>query len=71
VTVAPIILSSDKTILGHLSGKASAWPVYMSVGNIKGFDRFRKQKRVMRLIALLPSVKGNGLFGPTEHRGEI
>ena len=50
--VIPIILSSDKTILGSLSGEASAWPLYMTVGNVVGYERFKPQNQAMHLIAL-------------------
>ena len=33
-TVAPIILSSDKTKLSQFRGDKSAWPVYLTIGNI-------------------------------------
>ncbi|KAG1720298.1 hypothetical protein EDB19DRAFT_1930564 [Suillus lakei] len=33
-TIVPIILSSDKTCLSQFRGDKSAWPVYMSIGNI-------------------------------------
>ncbi|KAF8432260.1 hypothetical protein L210DRAFT_3363107, partial [Boletus edulis BED1] len=34
VTVAPIILSSDKTQLSHFQGDKAAWPVYLTIGNL-------------------------------------
>jgi len=33
-TVAPLILSSDKTQLSQFRGDKSAWPVYLTIGNI-------------------------------------
>ncbi|KAI0764847.1 hypothetical protein C8Q74DRAFT_1370751 [Fomes fomentarius] len=33
-TIAPVILSSDKTQLSRFSGDKQAWPVYMSIGNL-------------------------------------
>ncbi|KAG0696694.1 hypothetical protein DFH29DRAFT_1004362 [Suillus ampliporus] len=33
-TIAPIILASDKTMLSQFRGDKSAWPVYLSIGNI-------------------------------------
>ncbi|KIK15871.1 hypothetical protein PISMIDRAFT_16209 [Pisolithus microcarpus 441] len=33
-TVAPVILSSDKTSLSVFSGDKKAWPVYLTIGNI-------------------------------------
>ena len=34
VTIAPVILSSDKTQLSRFSGDKQAWPVYLTLGNI-------------------------------------
>ncbi|KAF8577142.1 hypothetical protein K439DRAFT_1649158 [Ramaria rubella] len=34
VTIALIILASDKTCLSQFSGDKSAWPVYVTIGNI-------------------------------------
>lgn len=34
VTIAPVILASDKMQLSHFSGDKSAWPVYLTIGNI-------------------------------------
>ncbi|KAJ7889434.1 hypothetical protein B0H13DRAFT_2341561 [Mycena leptocephala] len=33
-TIAPLILSSDKTLLSNFRGDNSAWPVYSTIGNI-------------------------------------
>ena len=62
-TVISIILSSDKTMLESFSGGASTWPQYMTIGNIMGKQRFRRENRCIRLIGLLPSFDGTcGLF---------
>ncbi|KAK0484111.1 hypothetical protein EDD18DRAFT_1430165 [Armillaria luteobubalina] len=34
VTIAPVILASDKTQLSRFSGDKQAWPVYLTIGNI-------------------------------------
>ena len=34
-TTVPVILASDKTHLSDFSGNKSAWPVYLTIGNIK------------------------------------
>ncbi len=34
VTLVPIICGSDKTLLTTMAGNQSAWPVYITVGNI-------------------------------------
>jgi Plavaka transposase len=33
-TITPIIMASDKTQLSQFSGDKSAWPVYITIGNI-------------------------------------
>lgn len=33
-TITPIILSSDKTKLSQFCGNKSAWPIYLTIGNI-------------------------------------
>ncbi|KAF8247297.1 hypothetical protein K440DRAFT_551446 [Wilcoxina mikolae CBS 423.85] len=38
-TVIPVILGSDKTMLSTLSGDKSAWPVYLSIGNLSKAKR--------------------------------
>jgi len=57
-TIIPIILTSDKTVLGELSGEATAWPVYMTIGNVNGYGRFHPSNRAMRLIGMLPGMSG-------------
>jgi hypothetical protein len=57
-TVIPIILSSDKTVLGNLTGANAAWPVYMGVGNVTGAARFHTDNMAFRLVALLPLDAG-------------
>lgn len=37
--VAPVILASDKTQLTHFRGDKSAWPVYLTIGNIEKATR--------------------------------
>ena len=56
-TIIPVILSSDKTLFGD-SGRASAWPLYMTIGNIVGYERFSKESHSVKLIALFPAIEG-------------
>jgi hypothetical protein len=58
VTIIPIILSSDKTHLGANSGIHGAWPIYMTIGNVTGFQRFRPENRAMRLVGMFPEPPG-------------
>jgi len=57
-TIIPIILTSDKTQLGAFSGTATGWPLYMTIGNVVGYERFKRSNRCIRLIAWLPTDIG-------------
>ncbi|KAJ3744256.1 hypothetical protein DFH05DRAFT_1535542 [Lentinula detonsa] len=50
-TISPIILSSDKTKLSQFKGDKTAWPVYLTIGNIA--------KDVRRQASYLPVGKFN------------
>ncbi|KAI0688819.1 hypothetical protein C8Q76DRAFT_772033 [Earliella scabrosa] len=56
-TIAPVILSSDKTQLSRFSGDKQAWPVYLSVGNIPKATRRQPSKHGMILVGNLPVTK--------------
>ncbi|QRV97139.1 DNA-dependent ATPase [Ceratobasidium sp. AG-Ba] len=53
-TVVPVILASDKTHLTQHQGGKEAWPVYLSVGNLKKDTRKCIGSHAMVLIGMLP-----------------
>jgi hypothetical protein len=53
----PVILASDKTQLSTFSGDKQAWPVYLTIGNIKKSVRRKPSMGASMLLAYLPVTK--------------
>lgn len=56
-TIAPLILASDKTNLSQFHGDKSAWPVYLTIGNIEKATRRQPRKHAAILVGYLPIAK--------------
>ncbi|KAJ3551364.1 hypothetical protein NM688_g4745 [Phlebia brevispora] len=56
-TVAPVILASDKTKLSLFRGDQTAWPVYLSIGNISKDQRRQVKSRATILVGYIPVSK--------------
>src|ERR1700742_685430 len=56
-TIAPIILSSDKTQLSLFGGDKAAWPIYITIGNIAKGVRRQPSKHATILLGYLSDDK--------------
>ena len=69
-TIIPIILSSDKTVYGALSGEAYAWPLYMTSNGFRArMYRVRGSARVRDDRVALKMSKAHvpeSLFGANQ-----
>ncbi|KIJ50068.1 hypothetical protein M422DRAFT_777176 [Sphaerobolus stellatus SS14] len=53
-TIAPIIVASDATQLSQFGGDKKAWPVYITIGNVKKGVRRQPNRRATLLLGYLP-----------------
>ncbi|KAJ7683049.1 hypothetical protein B0H14DRAFT_2168811, partial [Mycena olivaceomarginata] len=53
-TLAPIIVATDKTQLRRFGGDKQAWPVYLTLGNIRKKKTRSPSARAIILIGYIP-----------------
>ena len=56
-TIAPIILASDKTELSWFKGDETAWPVYLTIGNLSKNFRCKPSRHASIFLGYLPVSK--------------
>ncbi|KIL66843.1 hypothetical protein M378DRAFT_63476, partial [Amanita muscaria Koide BX008] len=66
-TLIPIVLSSDRTQITRFGSK-TAYPVYMTIGNIPKFTRRKPSRQGQILIAYLPNTKLKHLTNQASRR---
>jgi len=57
MTIAPWILSSDKTTLSQFQGDKSAWPIYLTIRNIDKAMQCKPSVHATILIRYIPVTK--------------
>ncbi|KIJ31667.1 hypothetical protein M422DRAFT_266567 [Sphaerobolus stellatus SS14] len=63
-TVVPVILASDATRLSNFGGDKTAWPVYITIGNVDKGIRHQPNRRATILLGYLPTSKLESKFLP-------
>ncbi|KIJ51547.1 hypothetical protein M422DRAFT_101531, partial [Sphaerobolus stellatus SS14] len=56
-TVVPVIIASDATRLSHFGGDKTAWPVYLTIGNVDKGVRRQPNRHATVLLGYLPTNK--------------
>jgi hypothetical protein len=56
-TIIPLIIATDKTLMTQLRGDQSAWPVYLTIGNLPREIRRKQTIPATLLIGFLPISK--------------
>ncbi|CAG8741761.1 7144_t:CDS:2, partial [Acaulospora colombiana] len=56
-TLVPVLLGSDKTHLTVFAGDKKAWPLYLSIGNIKSSVRNKPRNRAWCMSVILEPLK--------------
>ncbi|KAN0141530.1 hypothetical protein V8E53_000775 [Lactarius tabidus] len=69
-TVVPVIISSDKTQLTLFRGK-SAYPVYLTIGNVPKDIRQKPSRRAQILVGYIPTTKLEGITNKTGRRRAV
>ncbi|KAJ8468795.1 hypothetical protein ONZ45_g17114 [Pleurotus djamor] len=69
-TIVPIIISSDKTQLTLFRNK-TAYPLYLTIGNIPKEIRRKPSKRAYILLAYLPVTKLEGVTNKASRRRQL
>jgi hypothetical protein len=57
-TVVPLLIGIDKTVLTQHHGDLSAWPIYMTIGNLDSRTRRQQTRPSLMLIGFMPVLEG-------------
>ena len=57
-TVVPLLIGIDKTVLTQHHGDLSAWPIYMTIGNLDSHTRRQQKRPALILIGFMSIMDG-------------